>query len=146
MRCRVSLSTRLVRSLTALVTVWCLGCSSYEPLLSGLGFGTAGMGMECGSEGAMDDGAMAVRSSAAERTAVADPGVSSGSGERSVTAAASESARGYDCGCQSCHAASPTEFTFIGSPASTPDVPLSTPVALSSVAQQPLVPPPQSAL
>jgi hypothetical protein len=135
---RLSRANHLLRSLTALVTVWCLGCSSFEPLLAGLGFGTASVGMECGLDGAMNVG-----SAAAERVAVADAGVSSSGHERTVKAPASEHARGYDCGCQSCHAASPVQLAFLGAPAPGPDVPVSTPIALSSVARQPLVPPPQ---
>jgi hypothetical protein len=71
---------------------------------------------------------------------------SSAGSERVVKAPASEHDQGYDCGCQSCHGATPTQFAFVGAPTPAPDVPVSTPVALSSVARQPLVPPPQGAL
>jgi hypothetical protein len=141
MRRRVSVSARVIRTFTALITVWCLGCSSFDPLFDSLGLATATLGMECGSGEAMNvrgTDTEAVSSPAAVRSAAGS--------ERVVQAPGSENAPGYDCGCQSCHAPTPTQFAFVGAPSPAPDAPVSTPVALSSVVREPLVPPPQRAI
>src|SRR5258705_6980398 len=140
MRRRLSVSARVIRSLTALITVWCLGCSSFDPFLASLGRGTASLGMECGS-----GEVMIVRSANAGASSMPAAAQSSAGSERGVQAPA-EHAQGYDCGCQSCHAPTPTQFAFVGAPSPAPDAPVSTPVALSSVVRAPLVPPPQRAI
>ena len=140
MRRRVSVSARAIRSLTALITVWCLGCSSFDPLFDGLGLGTASLGMECGSGEVMN-----VRDTGSDVSPAA-AGRSAAGSERAVKAPADEHAQGYDCGCQSCHAPTPPQFAFVGTPAVAPDAPITTPVALSSVVREPLVPPPQRAI
>lgn len=119
-----SLPTRLARALVALITVWCLGCSGYEPLLDSL-LGNADGGMSC-----------------AEMVQSADHGASATS---SAVGAATAQHDSFDCGCgQSCHASSPLS----GTPRSVLDVvpavaslEVSTP---PSVTRAPLLPPPET--
>ena len=118
-----SLPTRLTRALVALVTVWCLGCSGYEPLLDSL-LGNADGGMSC-----------------AEMVQSAEQSASS----RAVSTVAAQH-DSFDCGCgQGCHASSPVT----GSPRTIRDVvptvaslEVSTP---PSVTRAPLLPPPERA-
>jgi len=92
---RTSLPVRFSRALVGFVTLWCLGCSSYEPLLGSL-LGFDAVGMRC------DGGA---------RRAGVDQGISAATSEKpaSVAISAPTDARDFDCGCGgSCHAPSPT--------------------------------------
>src|SRR5437868_1051407 len=94
MRRRPSILLRSSRALIGLVTLWCLGCSSYEPLLDSL-LGSAG-GMVCPP-------GMAMAHSTGDEVAA--------SNERAVanasTVSAPADARSFDCGCGgSCHAPS----------------------------------------
>jgi len=115
--------TRLTRALVALITVWCLGCSGYEPLLDSL-LGDADGGMSC-----------------AEMVQSADQSATSASPVAAVTAQHDS----FDCGCgQGCHASSPLS----GTPRTIRDVvptvaslEVSTP---PSVTRAPLLPPPET--
>src|SRR5690242_15937945 len=80
-----SRTARLLRLLTAFVTVWCLGCSAFDPIVERLSGVASASGMSCGDE----------------MTPAPAP-----HGTRSVAASAdgAHRAAGYDCGCQSCHA------------------------------------------
>lgn len=40
---------RAIRAMTAVITVWCIGCSGFEPLLDAA-FGDGAVGMTCGSD------------------------------------------------------------------------------------------------
>jgi hypothetical protein len=129
--------SRALRALTALVTVWCLGCSSFEPLLASL-LGEEGVGgMACASEsairgprpgrsaGAANDGRLAVNAVAALDT---------------------EAHRDFNCGCQSCIAMSLPALLVDAGPSVVPSVPASEPLTLVSIEREPLVPPPQRTL
>ena len=118
-----SLPTRLTRALVALITVWCLGCSGYEPLLDSL-LGNADGGMSC-----------------AEMVQSADQSESAMSSQVAAVTAQHDS---FDCGCgQSCHASSP----LIGAPRTIRDVvPMVASLEVStppSVTRAPLLPPPE---
>src|SRR5258708_29980662 len=91
------------RALTALITVWCLGCSAYEPLLDSLVGSGASAQMSCGPK-------MGVM-----KTALESQGGGSGSALPDSSAQA-----GYVCGCGSCHSVAPPSW---GSAISTAPVP-----------------------
>jgi hypothetical protein len=92
----------------ALVTVWCLGCSGYEPLLGQL---LGSSGMVCASRESMT-GATAASASASDQAAPS----------RTTLSAVDESRPGFDCGCGSCHAASPTVFAAYAQPGAPPNI------------------------
>jgi hypothetical protein len=124
---RPSHLTRAIRCFTALLTVWCLGCSAFDELLACLVPGS-GPTMVCASEGTTSGGTV---QAGAERQASA------------ITAAADESSPGADCDCGSCHAPAPTQLgiasgklTLSGQPADDPGIGPTT-------TRAPLVPPPQ---
>jgi hypothetical protein len=121
---------RLLRSLTALVTVWCLGCNAFDPLISSLVPGSAGGMMMCAGESSVP---------AASASALADDGVSS------VSALASDrdAHDGVACDCQSCHAPAPTALALVPPPMSLPQEPSADPAAPPGAEPPPLVPPPQ---
>jgi hypothetical protein len=53
---RASTLLRTIRALTAIVTVWCVGCSGFDPLLDAV-LGSGGSVMTCGTDaGAMSGG------------------------------------------------------------------------------------------
>ena len=87
---RPSISTLMARTLTALLTVWCLGCSGFDPLLGAIMGRTSGM--TCQSDTRMD-----------RQPESAAPSVSAAS----VTASSST----FDCGCGSCHSTAPNNWT-----------------------------------
>lgn len=109
--------------LIGLITVWCLGCSGYEPLLSSL-LGRSHASMTCGLE---------MRSAADASAPI-------------TVSAADDAGQGLDCGCQSCHAASPLVAIVdaLDPGIATTDVPF--PDAPASVVRTPLLPPPQAGL
>ena len=133
MRRQPSLVTRLFRALTALVTVWCLGCSGFEPLVSGLLGANVG-GMTCGGE------------SSAPRSLPSAGGAGVATQASIGGPADAHGDRGYDCGCQSCHAA---EAQLAAMPqragVAVPPAPAAVERHLS-IEREPLVPPPQLAL
>src|SRR5688572_23318520 len=100
-----SLAVRLLRASTAAITVWCLGCSAFDPLLSQLAGRSAGA-MIC----ADDEPAGGAATALAEQ----DPG-----GAR-VRATADDDGQSGDalCDCQSCTAPSPAPLLAVipGSP------------------------------
>jgi hypothetical protein len=118
----------------ALVTVWCLGCSAYEPLLAGLLGPSAGRGMACDSESEMS-GSATVTAAASHQAGNA----------RVASAAAATPDRGFACSGQSCHSATPVVLAVVPQAALTPYLPESTPAEPLSIARAPLVPPPQTA-
>jgi hypothetical protein len=126
----VSPALRVGRALTALITVWCLGCSGFEPIVDSLlGLGAA-PGMVCASE--MDaTGTMSAMDSAEVPL-------------HATVSAPSDGHRRFDCGCaQSCQSASPTRASSL------PHVDPALRVAAAnlpqppSVVRVPLLPPPQ---
>jgi hypothetical protein len=113
-----------------LVTVWCLGCSGYEPLLDSLLGGNTG-GMVC-------DGGMAMAATPTAATA-------SSTDQLIVTLSPPANTRDFDCGCGgSCHA--PSLALGVVAPRVAPilTVEQSQPSAPASISRTPLLPPPES--
>lgn len=115
---------RIMYAVTALVTVWCLNCSSFELLLSLWSGNEAGI-MDCASESRVSK---QVESSA----------------DRSITDARMDSDQSAAlCGCNSCLAPEPA----VARPGSVvPPAPsdlITTEHAPASIDRAPLVPPPQ---
>ncbi len=124
MSLRPSLITALTRAIAGLVTVFCLGCSSYEPLIQSLLGQTSGM--TCGSEMGMT-------------TASADQPSSTGA----ALSAPGASHRNLDCGCSSCTGASPLSFVLALPAARQPEAYSPMVEEPSSVTRAPIAPPPQ---
>jgi hypothetical protein len=125
---RHSRLARAIHSLTALVTVWCLGCSAFDVLLSSL-LPSAGPAMVCASEGG---GASGIAQAVTERQGSA------------IAATADEDAgNGTDCGCGSCHAPVPTELAIANPNPPVSDQPADGPRIAPAPTRAPLVPPPQ---
>jgi hypothetical protein len=131
---RPSRCTHASRALTALITVWCLGCSAFDPLLSRLAGRDAGTGMVCAADDGMD-GAVRLRGEAGAATAGAI--VTADDAGRQETAF---------CDCQSCCAPAPTPMPI--GPLTLPmaAIDLREPLAVPLPKPEPLVPPPQVAL
>ncbi|MGH7616962.1 MAG: hypothetical protein ACREPM_07020, partial [Gemmatimonadaceae bacterium] len=122
---RPSAPLRFARALVGLVTLWCLGCSSYEPILESLLGGTTMMA--CDSE---------VGASSASTAGAADHGQS--------RIAASTDARNFDCGCGgSCYAPSLAPATVSIPRASVAAVDQQQPSAPIALTRAPLLPPPE---
>jgi hypothetical protein len=128
-----SIALRVVRSLTALITMWCLGCSSYGPMLSALVGSVGSAGMACDGSSGMED---------------ATSKAPSASTDASWTASVPASAEGWQhsisCSCQSCHATSPAAIGLATAPLSPPRPSPSSVVNFLSVDREPLVPPPNA--
>jgi hypothetical protein len=131
-RPRFSLLHRLLRAGTAAVTVWCLGCSAFDPLLSQLAGGSTS-GMVCaGDERGGASGAASNESTSDDKRVRATPTDEGRSG-------------GAICDCQSCTAPSPSPLLAV---IPSPTLPRLAPVLSatpSSRDTEPLVPPPQLA-
>lgn len=128
---RFSPFLRLVWATTALVTVWCLGCSAFDPLLAVLG-GSSGPMMVCASDGvapASQDSTVATTSSTVETISIAP--------------VASPTTHGDVCGCQSCQAAQSDRLEQQIAAQPTPPVERAEPTAPASVTRSPLLPPPE---
>jgi hypothetical protein len=131
---RVSPFARALRSLTALITVWCLGCSAFEPLLERALRGAGGAGMRCESDESM----------ATSSTAVAAP--IDATSRLETIPSDGPAQRAFSCGCQSCQSVSVTQLAVIVVPVQRFEIPSAPPTALLSIEREPLVPPPQSTL
>ena len=129
---RPSRFARAGRALVGLITVWCLGCSGYEPLLGSLLGADATSGMVCASDMTMN-GASAEPSTDAAKT---------GAGDRAQVAAASDH-RVFDCGCGSCHAASPAQWNVAVMGPALPLIVPALPTQPLDVPRVPLLPPPE---
>jgi hypothetical protein len=124
---RPSRLVRFLLGLTALATVWCLGCSAFDPLLAVL-FPAAGPTMVCASEGSASN-------------TMTQPVADGGS---AVVAPASHDGGGAaSCGCESCHAPVPTQLAVVVPTPSLPHHPMGEPGIPPSIDRTPLVPPPQ---
>jgi hypothetical protein len=125
---RPSRLTRAIGCFTALLTVWCLGCSAFDVLLSSL-LPNAGPTMVCASEGPVASGIsqpMTERhSSAVMATTDQDGG------------------NGTDCGCGSCHAPVPTQLAIVNPSPPVSAQPADPPRIVPDPPRAPLVPPPQ---
>ncbi len=126
---RPSHLVRAGRALVGLITLWCLGCSSYEPILGSLlGVKTAVM-MTCDTDKTPPATSAAV--AASDRDHIG--GTVSGSEER-----------GFDCGCGgSCHAPSPTFAAIAAALSPVAAVEQQLPSEPLSIARAPLLPPPE---
>jgi len=124
---RPSPLTRVLRSLTALVAVWCLGCNAFDPLIAGLFPGAARGMMVCASEAPATG--VALQDTEGRLT--------------SVRAFADHSDRGASCDCGSCYAPAPSPLAFALPPSPVPQRPAPEPTVPPSVARAPLVPAPQ---
>ncbi|MGQ0649237.1 MAG: hypothetical protein ACT4P7_16925, partial [Gemmatimonadaceae bacterium] len=80
----------VTHALTALITVWCLGCTAFEPVIEAFGGDRAGVGMVCASEISAAAGCVATRDG--------------GSVPATVSVSNDEGGRGFACGCQGCFA------------------------------------------
>jgi hypothetical protein len=114
--------------MTAVITVWCVGCTGFEPLLDAA-FGAGASVMTCGS----DDAPMAAMSPASTDGAHGQPAVSAAAAEH----------RGFDCGCGSCHSAAPTVWVFQPVPHVAPVMAFGRLGMPASIVRAPLLPPPQ---
>ncbi|HVT40297.1 MAG TPA: hypothetical protein VHE78_14745 [Gemmatimonadaceae bacterium] len=128
---RVSPALRAGRALTALVTVWCLGCAGFEPLLNALLGSNAGSRMACTSEAGRADEQSAMDGSdlPMHSAAVSPP---------------ADDHRGFDCGCgQSCQATSLASQAIAPRTDPTPRVAANDVKQPPSVVRTPLPPPPE---
>jgi len=114
-----------IRLITAVITVWCLGCSALDPLIASLFARPGSVFMTCGSE----DASFAETNETEPRT-VRD-------------AATDEGTNGMTCGCQTCYAPAPAALATAPALPAAPDDPVSRYSAPLSVERAPLVPPPQ---
>jgi hypothetical protein len=87
---RASTFVRVLRALTAAITIWCTGCSGFEPLLSAM-LGDESVAMACAT------------GSGAPMAGMASPASDTSRAVGSVTAPADRD-QGFDCNCGSCHA------------------------------------------
>jgi hypothetical protein len=128
---RPPFSLRLSRAVVGLVTVWCLGCSSYESILTSLLGGRAVGMMACDTETATPSG---------RRVTDAPPGPLA----NNPTVSAPAEARGFDCGCgRSCHAPAPPVAVVPQPPALPSAADQLAPTAPAAIARTPLLPPPE---
>ena len=133
MRRQPSSSLRVLRALVVLVTVWCTGCSGFEPLLDAA-LGRSEAGMVCASQ--MSEAAEMGRMSA---STVAEGGQS----RPAISGLSSSAQQGFTCGCMSCQTVAPGTWSFALLPApALPPVVTAEP-ALVSVGRVPLLPPPE---
>ena len=119
--------TRSLRALTALLAVWCLGCSAYDQLLAGVLPGSDGRVMVCAAE----------QEASAVLTTVAEDGASA------MVAPSSDRDDGASCGCETCIAPAPTSLVIAPLPVPLPSQPHADLATPHSVVRTPLVPPPQ---
>jgi hypothetical protein len=125
----VSRTARLLRALTALITVWCVGCSGFEPLLDAA-FGAGSSVMTCGSGGASMGTEMSPSSTGPTRA-------------QATVSPVADAHHAFDCGCGSCHSVAPHAWALPSMPSVSPAVMFGHVGALVSVARAPLLPPPQ---
>lgn len=116
----LGLLARTFFGLNGLLTVWCLGCCGFEPLLSA---GGRGMAEQCAEEAAM--------------TGPAVPG---------APAASAPATNAPDCGCAclSCCAVSAVRLAFKSGSVEPPALPLGIPDSLISISPEPQYPPPKA--
>jgi hypothetical protein len=120
---------RVIRMLTALITVWCTGCGGFEPLVDAA-FGAKGVAMTCPS----GDWSGVATSTVIAAAQVAPASV--------AVLSTSATERGYSCGCSSCHAV--TLGWSVLPPAPPTQAPAALPATtLASVARALLLPPPE---
>lgn len=125
-----ALLLRSTRALVGLVTIWCLGCASFEPLLASLLGGSASTLMSCDLE--IQAGSVAT-SGATDAHSIG-------------TVSPTTQSRSFDCGCGgACHAPSPASKAPATSVSPLARIAQFEPSAPLSVVRIPLVPPPKLA-
>jgi hypothetical protein len=124
----------VLRSLVVLVTIWCTGCSGFEPVLDAA-LGRSGMGMDCGSL----DSAPSNEARSTEATVAARPDAATSISRLAM----STTERGFSCGCGSCHAVTLASWSFSPLPARAISLVDTSELALVSVGRVPLLPPPE---
>ena len=125
--------TRLTGLLVGLVTVWCLGCGAFEPLLRFL-TDSAATGMNCGSEQAQSSLPFKGAPVASEHE---------GSGQTQVVTSLDQHEQGISCSCGFCYSASPLALSLALEPVPAPQAIPGTVPFFESIEREPLVPPPQ---
>jgi hypothetical protein len=128
-----SISLRVLSGFVVLLTVWCTGCSGFEPVLEAA-LGGSEVGMECASE---QSGAGRSKESPSAAAANAQS-----AGAVSATPASSNE-RGFTCSCSSCHSVTIASWSF--TPLAAPPLlpAFATELPLVSVSRMPLLPPPE---
>jgi hypothetical protein len=130
----LSLLARLTRVGIALVTVWCLGCGAFDPLV-GILTQTASTGMNCGSD-------QAGGSAPSGSGSIMD--VRGGASHSQIAAAVEHhDGSGASCSCGSCSSVSPVTISLALNASPAPDAILTTVALFESIKREPLVPPPQ---
>jgi len=124
---------RFVRVCTALVTVWCLGCGAFEPLVSSLA-GTGNTGMSCGSD---------ETASSAPYQRAGEANESTPEQIQTVAARDQHQSGSYSCGCESCYSSSPVTVSLGLHSLRAPEAVPTTPAFPESINRTPLLPPPQ---
>lgn len=135
MRRQPSTALRALRCFVVLVTVWCTGCSGYEPLLDAA-LGRSGVGMDCASE----NGAPSAKSQGRAPAVAAEQ--SHAAGAISVLPMSSTE-KGFSCGCSSCHAVTLASWSYTPLPAPAIALANALELPLVSVERVPLLPPPE---
>jgi hypothetical protein len=136
MRSRHSRSARVLMVLTSFVTVWCLNCSAFEPLLDALLGARSGI-MSCASMQAVDGSPSTSGIAAASGDDAAIPHVSEPGYQRA----------GFDCGCGgSCHAPDASASPVASIRAFPPTIATIEAIQPVSADRMPLLPPPERAV
>lgn len=131
-RQRSILRRRIARALTALVTVWCLGCDAIDPLLAAAR--GAGEGMDC---------APAITASAGQKSMTSEAATPS---DGAALSDGSDGEQRYACGLTSCMVTAPEGETSRDTDGLAGELDVPEPATLASVTRTPLVPPPQRSL
>jgi hypothetical protein len=126
--------TRLTRVSVALVTVWCLGCGAFEPLVASLTRATTN-GMNCGSEQTAGSPLKVGSAKASEGIGLSQV--------QTIVGVDRHEQGGYSCACESCYSVSPITISLELQPAAPPQAIPQRVAFLESVKREPLVPPPQ---
>jgi hypothetical protein len=114
---------RMMRGVLAVLTVWCIGCSSFEPMLETVLNGERSTSATCMGEGTDST------------SATTDAGV--------ALKSASPSAMQVGCGCADCIAAEPVVLASVDVSAAVPEAPLLTLPIFVGIGREPQVPPPR---
>lgn len=119
-----ALVARAMRGLIAVLTVWCIGCSSFESMLESWMSEDGSASASCmGGEG---KSASDTKSANIAVKSAAVPGIQVG------------------CGCADCIAAEPVVLSLIGAQQATPQAPVGPVPAFLGIAREPQVPPPRA--
>ena len=133
---RASAFTRVSRALVGLVTVWCLGCAGFEPLLD--------TWLETGAVAGMSCGSATETASTMDMTSRADATTANAGDPTQMSVSVPAQHHGNECGCgQHCTAPTPSLPTA-ASAAQLVSHAAPLPVIIpASHSQAPLLPPPE---